>query len=271
MSWYSAAAEGGSTALTCRPAWFPARSTRRCTGLGVSTPARRHGEVISRACSTVCASPWTPIACCSASTCATPRELFDVIDHERTGAITRNELENALERFGLGLSMHQTEAVLHAVDSDHSDTIEILEFLLHLRPTPHIGSQNTQKKHETLHQQEGHAVGLDVEAVASHFAPNEGGKAAKKVRRGERTTTKLEKRPRGMSQAPENELVRSTGKIGESSSLRSRYHTNQTEAGSTGAPVCGDKDGEASTKCRQSGGEDRAESVSVIMDDSWSN
>ena len=58
-----------------------------------------------------------------------PTELFAVIDHAGTGAMTRGELENALERFGLGLSLHQMEAVLHAVDLDESDTIELPEFL----------------------------------------------------------------------------------------------------------------------------------------------
>ena len=200
MSWYSAAAEGGAHRADLPAGMVPREEYATVHGVGSfhSRPGDT-GEVdlksvFHRLCLTMDAHRLL-----FGKHVRNPRELFDVIDHERTGAITRNELENALERFGLGLSMHQTEAVLHAVDSDHSDTIEIPEFLAAFETyAPHWKPKHNRKKHnETLHQQEGHAVGLDVESVASHFAPNEGGEGREEGEAGERTTTKLEKRPRG--------------------------------------------------------------------------
>eukprot|EP00946_MAST-07B_sp_MAST-7B-sp1_P001133 g1133.t1 len=194
-----------------------------------------------------------------------PRELFDVIDHERTGTITRDELENALERFGLGLSMHQTEAVLHTVDSDHSDTIELPEFLAAFETyASHWKPKHSRKKHnKTLHQEEGHTVGLDIEADASHFARNEGGEDGKDGQaEGEhdsKTRNETKRDEPGPTRNAESALG-STDKFGEKET--------PSDASSTDARNCGDKDGKVLTKCRESGSEDRADDVSVIMDDS---
>ena len=60
----------------------------------------------------------------------TPKQLFQAIDKDQSGILSKKELRTSFERLDLGLNHQQIHALLECVDSDGSDDIVLDEWLL---------------------------------------------------------------------------------------------------------------------------------------------
>jgi len=73
--------------------------------------------------------------------------VFDMFDQDKSGSISRSELENACSKLGVTLDTEELERVMKTVDEDGNDQIEFDEFLELMKD---LGNQSAEDKEQEL-------------------------------------------------------------------------------------------------------------------------
>ena len=64
------------------------------------------------------------------------RSFFNALDHDRTGALDRDELKQGLKRLGIAVPSYLLDALVSKLDANQNGLIELKEVLRAFRPEP---------------------------------------------------------------------------------------------------------------------------------------